>query len=360
MADCTELRLSQALPCRFPEPQLRSPNRWEEHMGLEAQETKLSIFSESALSRDSVGRAEEVFTDILTMDLAHSSPEFLSYIGSVAGETGPLHLVSLKHTVADSSLGETDIEIVVRTETGLCALLIENKVRAPIMPRQFERYRLRGEAGVAAGRWTRFRVLLLCPEGYFIGLAADHKQYVDGNVSYEDVVVFLGEKPEFAFKRHVFENALVDYRKGYAKVADAPMMVFYRHYWQIATAEYPQLRMSLPDVVGKDGSWIYFPSLYAGTKVRLLHKFKGIGCELAVVTCNGEALANALSPLLDPDVVARVTKSMLFLNLKTPAIDHLLDFPLLAPVVRDSLAALERLRNFAIRPDVATAIKEHL
>lgn len=318
--------------------------------------------TESALSRDSVAKAEEVFTDILTMDLVHSSLEFLIHIGSIVGEAAPLQLVSLKHSVADNSLGETDIEIVVRTETGLCALLIENKVRAVVMRRQFERYRLRGEAGIVKGKWSRFRVVLLCPAGYFAELEADHKQYIDGNMSYESVVEFLGDEPAFAFKRHVFKEALVDYRKGYGKVADTPMMVFYRKYWELATAEYPHLDMVWPKDVGRDGSWIFFHplSLYARSKVRLLHKFKGIGCELAVHTYNGEALKNALSSLLDPDVVPRVSQSKLYLNLKTPAIDHLSDFSSLEPVVRESLVSLDRLRTFGMRPDVAKVIKAHL
>ncbi len=314
----------------------------------------------SALSRESVARAEEVFTDILTMDLLHSSPEFLTHIGSIVGELGPLHLASLKHSVATTSLGETDIEVIVRTETGVCAFLIENKVRAPIMPRQFERYRLRGEAGIATGQWSRFHVILLCPEGYFIGLDEDHKQYINANLSYESIVDFLGTKQEFGFKRHVFENSLTDYRKGYAKVGDEPMMAFYRNYWELASAEFPQLRMPKPDVVGKDGSWIYFPPLYAGTKVRLLHKFKGIGCELAIVTYNGEALADALATVLEADFVTRITKSMLFVNVKTPAIDHLMEFSTVASLVRGSLQALDRLRLFAIRPDVAAVITQHL
>lgn len=313
-----------------------------------------------ALTSESVARAEEVFTDILAMDLIHSSPEFLALIGRMLGQPHMMQVVSLKHSVADSSLGETDIEVIVESRDGRCAILIENKVRAPIMPRQFERYRLRGEAGIREGKWSRFLVLLMCPLGYFDELSLDHKQHIDACLSYEAVAEFLANRPEFAFKRHIFQNAIIDHRKGYAKTADAAMMTFYRRYWEIASAEFPQLKMTLPNVVGKDGSWIYFPPLYAGTKVRLLHKFKGIGCELAVVTYNGAALAEAISAILEPDTVARVTKSMLFLNIKTPAIDHLQDFSQLASTVRDSLAALERLRQLAMKPEVAQLIYKHL
>jgi hypothetical protein len=120
------------------------------------------------------------------------------------------------------------------------------------------------------------------------------------------------------------------------------------------------LRMVKPGAVGKDGSWIYFPSLYGGTKVRLIHKFKGIGCELAVTTRTGEALGDALAPLLDIDMTARVTKSMLFVTVKSPSIDHTLEFSSVEPVVRESLAVLDRLRQFGLRADVVSAIKPHL
>lgn len=88
--------------------------------------------------------------------------------------------------------------------------------------------------------------------------------------------------------------------------------------------------------------------------MRLIHKFKGIGCELAVVTRSAEKLAEALAPFLEPDMIIRPTKSMVFVNVKTPAINHILDFE----AIRDDvvLQTLDRLRTFAMNEDVRPLI----
>ncbi|KSV66628.1 hypothetical protein N182_35000 [Sinorhizobium sp. GL2] len=308
------------------------------------------------LAFDTVARVEEVMTDVLAMDLLHSSSDFFRKVLDVAGEPNDLKLVAIRRSVADTSLGETDIEIVAESSNGRCGILIENKVRAPLMDRQFARYRMRGETGVQRGQWTRFKVILMSPRSYFETLGPEHSAHIDAHLSYEEVVEFLGGYPEFAFKRHVFESAIADFRKGYVKSPDVAMTEFHQNYWSVASTEFPQLRMLKPDVIGKDGSWIYFPGLYAGNSVRLIHKFKGIGCELAVVTRNAEALAAALAPIMEPEMIVRSTKSMAFVNLKTPALNHILDFDTVRPDVVSSLQALDRLRKFAMNEEVRQRI----
>ncbi|TCP80793.1 PD-(D/E)XK nuclease superfamily protein [Rhizobium sp. PP-CC-2G-626] len=312
------------------------------------------------LKFDSIARVDEVVTDVLAMDLLHSSVSFLSMVLQSAGEASGAKPVAIRRSVADTSLGETDVELLIEAAGSRCAILIENKIRAPLMDRQFARYRMRGEAGVRNGNWQRFRVILMSPRAYFRSLPSDHSAHIDANLSYEDIVEFLSAHPEFAFKRHVFQSAIDDYRRGYVKSPDTAMMEFYGNYWAMASTEFPQLRMSKPSVVGRDGSWIYFPPLYAGNAVRLIHKFKGIGCEIAVATRNSERLAAMLSPFLEPDMTIRSTKSMAFINVRTPALDHTLDFESLRTEVLSSLSTLERLRTFALDDRVRKAIVEAL
>ncbi|MBY3389183.1 PD-(D/E)XK nuclease family protein [Rhizobium laguerreae] len=315
----------------------------------------------TTLSFDTILRVDEIVTDVLAMDLLHSCPDFLKLIVEEAGEaSGDIDIRSLRRSVAETSLGETDIELVVAGDNGRCGILIENKVRAVVMDRQFERYRMRGAAGVEKGLWDRFRVVLMSPGSYFATLEPEHKRHVDVSLSYERIVDFLSVHPQHAFKRHVFECAVTDHRTGYTKLPDDPMIAFYRNYWMVASNEFPQLGMKEPGVVGRDGSWIYFPPLYSGSSVRLIHKFKGIGCELAVVTRNAEPLAEALGPLLAPDMEPRVTKSMLFVTVKTPALNHILDFETLRPDVVQSLEALDRLRQFAFTTPVRDTISVYL
>ena len=71
-----------------------------------------------------------------------------------------------------------------------------------------------------------------------------------------------------------------------------------------------------------------------------------------MTTRNSEKLADALGPYLQPDMIVRPMKSMAFINVQTPAINHLLDFDTVRGDVVESLHALERLRVFAMNESV--------
>ena len=310
------------------------------------------------LTFDSIARVEEIVTDVLAMDLLHSSPSFFANVLEVAGEPHA-NLVAIRRSVVNSSLGETDIELVVEGLNGRCGILIENKVRAPLMNRQFARYRMRGDEGIRKGKWARFRMILMSPRSYFEALGVEHSQHIDANLSYEDIVLFLAQHPEFAFKRHVFESAIIDSRQGYVKSPDKTMMDFYQNYWAVASNEFPQLHMAKPDIVGRDSSCLPFPPLYSNTRIRLIHKFKFFGCELAVPTQNAEKLEEELRPFLEADMTVRPKKLEAFINIKTPAIDHTRDFTEIRDDVVFSLQTLERLRLFAMDEKVRQCILQH-
>lgn len=309
------------------------------------------------LAFDTIARVDEVVTDVLAMDLLHSSPAFFQTVLALAGQHDDATIFALRRSVADTSMGETDIELVVDGSAGRFGILIENKVRAPIMDQQFARYRMRGHDGISKGRWQQFAVVLMSPRAYFDALDTDHSQHIDAHLAYELIVEFLADHPEHAFKRHVFLSAITDFKKGYTQLPDASMMTFYRNYWSLASSQFPQLRMLKPDVVGKDGSWIFFPPLYgSGSKVRLIHKFKNIGCELAVTTSRAEELAEALAPMLDADMVVRTAKSAAYINIRTTALNHLLPFDQQHDDVLAGLHQLERLRVFAMKDEVRRRI----
>ena len=137
------------------------------------------------------------------------------------------------------------------------------------------------------------------------------------------------------------------------------MTAFHRSYFEIAALSFEQLRMKRPEVVGRDSSWIYFPSPYAeNPKVKLIHKFKLPAAELGIPTKNGQALADALTPLLPASMSVRVTKTWVFVAIPVPAIDHRQDFSLLVEAVRASLEALWSLRQFALEPSVRSVIHQ--
>ncbi|WP_246617897.1 hypothetical protein [Rhizobium populisoli] len=138
------------------------------------------------------------------------------------------------------------------------------------MDRQFARYRMRGEASILSGQWQRFKAILMSPQSYYQTLAVEHSSQIDANLSYEVVIDFLAERPEFAFSSG-FQGEETSSRQmsrswSSIRTTDA-----------IASSQFPQLHLIKPDVVG---SGIYYPPLFGGNSLRLILKFKGIGCEL--------------------------------------------------------------------------------
>ncbi|WP_245292921.1 hypothetical protein [Pararhizobium arenae] len=75
-----------------------------------------------------------------------------------------------------------------------------------------------------------------------------------------------------------------------------------------------------------------------------------------MTTRKSEELAEALGPLLQPDMMVRLMKSMAFVNVQTPAINHLLDFDTVKDDVLASLHALERLWVFSMNKSVRKLI----
>ncbi|RWH78021.1 MAG: hypothetical protein EOR78_29250 [Mesorhizobium sp.] len=66
-----------------------------------------------------------------------------------------------------------------------CGLLIENKIRALRKARQIERYRMRGDEGIAKGLWDKFLVILAAPQRYADALLTEEQEFLDGYLTYE-------------------------------------------------------------------------------------------------------------------------------------------------------------------------------
>ncbi|MER9580784.1 hypothetical protein [Mesorhizobium sp. M0276] len=126
-----------------------------------------------------------------------------------------------------------------------CGLLVENKIRAIRMARQFERYRMRGDEGVAKELWDTFLVILAAPQRYVDALLAEEKDFLNGYLTYEWIVAWLVSQDEtrHAFKIHVMREAIADARAGYSKKRDT-RTAFHQSVYEIATAEFPALRMA--------------------------------------------------------------------------------------------------------------------
>jgi hypothetical protein len=301
-------------------------------------------------------KVEEVMTDMILMDLVHSSQHFVQELCRHAQLQGGL--ISARRSVFDNSHGETDVEIVLDVPSGRHALLIENKIDAPLMVKQFERYHRRGKLGMEQGSWAAYTVVLFSPRSYFDHLPSEHKSFVDLFVSYEEIIDFLKPMPEFDFKRIVLEGASETRSRGYVKSADSTVMEFYQSYYEIAQARFPQLKMERPGIRGANNTWALFKNVNGYRRVDLVHKWLAIGCELSIPTDDVDAVRRAILPYLETGMTFKPTKSVAYINIQSTPVDHFADFETLRPSLDEALETLDRLRRFAAKREVDDIIRE--
>jgi hypothetical protein len=302
-------------------------------------------------------KVEEVMTDMVLMDLVHSSPLFVVELCRHAEVGG--NFIQARRSVFDNAHGETDVEIILDTPKGRHGMLIENKIDAPLMVKQFERYHRRGKLGIDEGKWSSYTVVLFSPRSYFDHLPPEQKAFVDKFVPYEEIIEFLKSMPEFDFKRAVLEGASETRARGYVKSADATVMEFYQSYYEMAQAAYPQLKMEPPGIRGANNTWALFKNVNGYRRVDLVHKWMSIGCELSIPTNDVDAVRQAIVPLLETGMTFKPTKTVAYINLRSTPVDHFADFESLIPAIEEALHKLERLRLFAAKDEVDNVIRRY-
>lgn len=314
-----------------------------------------SIFETSKTLR----RIEEVMTDLLLCELLGAQPRFVNELCNRLRGSGSGTAVSVRRSVHETSLGETDVEAVIMFGTERLGLLIENKVRALLMPDQLGRYRRRGEEGLKRGLWQSYAVAVFSPESYQSYIPPSDAAVVDVFITYEWVRSWLAEDDASAnaFKIHMLDEAIRDARTGYVKRADSRMTNFHQSVYQIAAHEYPQLRMSWLEQAGYDSSIIHLPHALPARADSLLMKMKMGTAELRIDTRDPIRAERALDAILPYGWRTTRAKGYAGVEIAVGALDATRDFHTSEPHVRRFLVALSDLHAFYHRLDVAEVIE---
>jgi hypothetical protein len=104
---------------------------------------------------------------LLLLEDMNVSEEFCQWLA--AQTSMPINSVDSHaawHSIPDASLGESDLVMLITSGGGTFALLIENKIDAPAMPAQGERYSKRGNIEIQKGKWHWFSTCMVAPKLY--------------------------------------------------------------------------------------------------------------------------------------------------------------------------------------------------
>lgn len=247
--------------------------------------------------------------------------------------------------------GESDL-VVVFEETGASrrfALLIEDKIDAPLQPDQEPRYRLRAQRELDRGDYQDFEVLLCAPKGY----AKTHPDVAgfDHNVSYEANAAFLKESdlsPRGRYRSNFIETAAMRNANSWTRVSDDATNAFWSAAYRMATREFPILELK-PLELTKDSSWITvrprdLPTKPLWTYVSLKGNRGYI--DLTFTGSSAARFAETVTPLLEPGMAIHQTGKSAAIRIEVDGFKPFEPIEVGLPKVRRAFAASATLIIF--------------
>jgi hypothetical protein len=211
--------------------------------------------------------------DLLLVEEFMASPDFLSWFLSKIGMTsnGCLHRV---HHSVNTSNGESDIELEIKSSNGLEKVLIENKIDAGFQPKQAKRYDDRATQYRSSGKYFSVITVLAAPDEY--AKNSDLTIGFDKRISYESMLDWYKQAEQLGnrriFKQSLLLSAIDRCVSGWTLVPDEKATRFWENYWRAAEKYAQELHMRKPNEKPATSSFIFFNPIGLEKGVKLVHK----------------------------------------------------------------------------------------
>jgi hypothetical protein len=142
------------------------------------------------------------------------------------------------------------------------AVLIEDKINAPLQPEQIERYRSRAKDACKDGQYEGCHVVLCAPKDY--GKIHPESQKFDAFVSYEEIADYLMTRSDGNLRdryRADFLNQKTPLPRlsPVKQIPDPDANAFWNTVYKMATSDFRELEMKEPKVA-KGRTWASFRS----------------------------------------------------------------------------------------------------
>ncbi len=152
-------------------------------------------------------------------------------------------------------LGESDLIVLFQDDQGRFALLIEDKVDAPLQPQQALRYRQRGDRELEAGFCADYATVLCAPR-YYIDSRTDLDGF-DHLISLEEIAARLRQDggTRASYRAAFLESSSTKRLNTWTRRPDQATDDFWQAAYELALAEFPRLEMK-PLKMTKGSTWI--------------------------------------------------------------------------------------------------------
>jgi hypothetical protein len=302
------------------------------------------------LGRTCLDKLEERDIDLLLLEELMCEPVFQARLAQLVLPAEPTRFLEASNSVCSTSHGESDLIAIYESAGGAVAVHLENKIAASFMPEQADRYRRRGEEGVRNGHRDTYVTALVAPRRY---LEADHLGHeFDRYIAYEELIPHF-ERPEAgargAWRAAMLRQAIGRSRKSvYKRVVDEATTRFFHEYWEIASREFPRLRMKRDRDRPAGSTWVqFYPDAGMPKPIGLWHKAAEIfTADLSFRNTRVEALHEAVGDAVEAGMSVEQAQKSAVVRIRTPPLSVIAGAQAQQAAIREGLGAAARLLSF--------------
>ena len=293
--------------------------------------------------------------DMLFLEEFVCSNEFLKIFTDEIGVSNAT-VVSIHASKTDAYLGESDMTVIIESNGERIGLLIEDKIDAIAMPKQADRYTLRGQKGIDQGDYQCFFVFIIAPKKY-LSLNSEAQKY-SYKVEYERILSYF-EKLNDArsnFKIQQIQQAIEKQKRGYQVEMDSSVTEFWKKYNEYQKTCYPDVMFIYNgEVKGANATWPRFRTTVDG--LYILHKteFGYVdmtfeGCATKVVEVES-LLSNAVRDYFREGFSVHKTSKSAAIRITVPILDLHQPFETQHQKVEICLNAVQKMSELAKKLD---------
>ncbi|MBR4057753.1 MAG: PD-(D/E)XK nuclease family protein [Oscillospiraceae bacterium] len=284
--------------------------------------------------------------DLIMMRCFIANSDFAELFLKCLGLSGA-KLIHVEHSLTDPELGESDVTVIVESDSTRYALLIENKIDANAMPQQYHRYDERGRLGVANGEYADYAVFIVAPQSY-LDTNDEAKKYPN-RISYETMLDFF-ECKGFVFEREAIRCAIRKKESGYTVQAVPSITEFWGNLYAYTSASKYRCEMFPPDgPKGSRSAWVQFRVPLHGVSLYFKSSKGFVDLEFTGKLNDGARLRAEINPHKGEDMHWETTGNSLSLRLRVRSMDFRNPFSEYINDVDQVLSAAERLTALAVK-----------
>lgn len=284
--------------------------------------------------------------DLLLLEELVISSDFREWFGEQLG-FGSLPVLDRAERSVNTSTGESDLELSYSIDARRIRVLIENKIDAPLQPRQAERYEDRAKGYIAKLECDQTIVLLVAPKKYV--------NSVDGfanTMSYESLQDWFSESmPDdlrSLYKYQLLQKAISRSDSGWSLVPDPVVTEFWKNYWSLASQIAAELQFPNPSQKPASSSFVYFRPTDLPAKVQLVHKIThgNVDLQFAGLAQRRPEAREQFQAALEESMLITTAGRSLVVRVQVPSVSLESPFPEAKHCLTDALKASLQVLNW--------------